>query len=107
MNVFRRGRLTPLRGDRRSTLTPFAMSCTGYRVRERVSGGIAGCGDDRADPARDFVKGKSIKEIVRELKGVAQHGAQGAAFGRDLSNMRARSQPLPKLERWRAELTEC
>src|ERR1700730_13961350 len=106
MNVFRRGRLTPLRGDRRSTLTPFAMSCTGYPERERVSGD-AGCGDDRADPARDFVKGKSIKEIVRELKvsrytvrKVLRSGATCFEYAREL-------QPLPKLEPWRAELTEC
>jgi hypothetical protein len=30
-----------------------------------------------------FIKGRSIKEIARGLKVSAEHGAQGAAFGRD------------------------
>ena len=31
-----------------------------------------------------LVKGKSIKEIARDLNDVAQHGAQGAAVGGDV-----------------------
>jgi hypothetical protein len=31
--------------------------------------GDADCGDDRPNQAEHFVKGKSIKEIVRALKG--------------------------------------
>ena len=30
------------------------------------------------------IKGKSIKEIARDLKGVAEHGAEGPAIGGDL-----------------------
>jgi hypothetical protein len=37
-----------------------------------------------------FVKGKSIKEIVRELKVSRNTVTQGAAFGRDLFRVYAR-----------------
>ena len=31
-----------------------------------------------------FIKGKTIKEIARDLKDVAEHGPEGAEVGRDL-----------------------
>jgi transposase len=37
-------------------------------------------------------------------EGVGQHGAQGAAFGRDLFEYAREVQPLPKLGSWRADL---
>jgi len=36
-----------------------------------------------------FIKGKTIKEIARDLKVSAEHGPQGAEVGRDLVRVRA------------------
>lgn len=36
-----------------------------------------------------FTKGKTIKEIARELKVFAKHGPRGAEVGRDLLRVRA------------------
>jgi hypothetical protein len=36
-----------------------------------------------------FVRGKSIKEIVRELKVSRKHGTQGAAIGSNLFRIRS------------------
>ena len=67
--------------------------------------GDVGGGDDRTDPARALVKGKSIKEIARDLGGVAQHGAQGPAIGRDVAlTTNVKSSRRPKLGRWTDEL---
>jgi len=35
-----------------------------------------------------FIKGKTIKEIARDLKGVAEHGPEGAEVRRDLIRVR-------------------
>ena len=52
-----------------------------------------------------LVQGKSIKAICRELRHVAENGAQGAALGRDgVSLSSGRVQPLPKLGAWQGEL---
>ena len=82
------------------------MSCTGYPERERVSGGCWLWRRSGGSGAR-LVKGKSIKEIVRELKvsrntvrKVLRSGAICFEYAREV-------QPLPKLGPWRADLDEC
>ena len=66
------------------------------------------CVDTIARIRREFfVRGKTIKEIVRELhvsrntvRKVLRSGATEFTYAREV-------QPLPKLGRWKAELDRC
>ena len=53
-----------------------------------------------------FLKGKTIKEIARELQRVPEHGAQGAAVWGDGSRVRARRSASAEARAWPAELDE-
>lgn len=75
------------------------MSCTGYPLgeRERVAGGMLVVETIGRIRREHFVKGKSIKEIVRDLKvsrntvrKVLRSGATCFDYAREV-------QPLPKL----------
>jgi predicted transcriptional regulator len=71
----------------------------------RAGGGDAGCGDDRPRIRREhLVKGKSIKEIARDLKisrntvrKILRSGETSFSYEREV-------QPLPRLGRWKADL---
>src|ERR1700756_5829580 len=67
------------------------MSCTGCPLGN-ASGwrGDAGCGDDWADPARALCQREVDQGDRSRAEGVAQHGAEGAAFGGDLFRVFAR-----------------
>ena len=66
--------------------------------------GDAGGGDGGADPARVFLKGKSIKEIVRDL-GISRNTVRKVLRSGETAFSYERSvQPLPKLGPWASEL---
>ncbi len=73
-------------------------------MRERV--GDVGRGDDCEDQASVFIRGKSIKQICRDLRvsrntvrKVVRSGATEFSYDRS-------TQPRPKIDPWRSELDE-
>ena len=70
---------------------------------ERVAGDV-GCGDDRPDQAGAFCQRQVDQGDRSRAEGVAEHGAQGAAIGRDVFGVRAVGAAAAEAGAWHDDL---
>jgi len=85
-------------------MTPSGAALAIYPLWLRAGGGDGYCGNDRPGPAGAFARGKTIKEIARDLK-ISRNTVRKILRSEETSFSYDREvQPRPKLENWSAEL---